>query len=70
MMHPVTYAVRAVPIAIARRIVGALRTAQIAATLTPDGDRATIEVPLFDRPALDDLLAPYEAELREKASES
>jgi hypothetical protein len=69
-MNAIPYTVGAIPIAIARQIMVKLTAAQILAKLTPyrrpdeSTQLATIEVALFDRIALDDLLIPFEAQLR------
>ncbi len=69
-MSAVTYAVGTIPIAIARQLMAQLTVAQIPAKLTPSADEqtATIEVALFDRAELDRLLAPFEAQLRQKGT--
>lgn len=64
-MSAISYTVGAIPIPIALQIMAQLGKAQIMATITPtDQDTAAIEVALFNRTALDDLLKPFEAQLR------
>lgn len=64
-MTQITYLVGKIPIAIALQIMHTLKDQKIPATLMPtDQDTAAIEVALIDRPFLDDLLAPIEAQLR------